>query len=75
MSGKRKKESRRTHRTPEMIERRAEAGEAQMFAGLHAAELLDWHRRVNDVVFYARAAARSKGYALATHGTLRRDVG
>ena len=37
-------------------------------------ELGHWIGVVNDAVFYARVAARSKGYALAVHGTLRRDV-
>ncbi len=37
-------------------------------------ELGDWKQRASEAVFYARASARSKGYALAVHGTLRRDV-
>lgn len=38
------------------------------------AELGGWMQKVRDAVFYTRVAARSKGYALAVHGTLRRDV-
>lgn len=37
-------------------------------------ELGEWAGKVRDAIFYARAHARSKGYALAVHGTLRRDV-
>jgi hypothetical protein len=33
-----------------------------------------WVEKVRDVVFYARVVARSKGYALGVHGTLRRDI-
>ncbi len=38
------------------------------------AELAAWVEQVKNMVFYARVAAREKGYALAVHGTLRRDV-
>lgn len=38
------------------------------------AELDAWSAQVKEAIFYARVAARSKGYALAVHGTLRRDV-
>ncbi|HEY2851155.1 MAG TPA: hypothetical protein VGI97_14855 [Gemmatimonadaceae bacterium] len=37
-------------------------------------ELGGWMEKVRDAIFYARVHARSKGYALAVHGTLRRDV-
>lgn len=37
-------------------------------------ELGSWMQCVKEAVFYARVIARSKGYALALHGTLRRDV-
>ncbi len=33
-----------------------------------------WNEQVQETIFYARVAARSKGYALAVHGTLRRDI-
>ena len=36
--------------------------------------LEDWHERIQDTLFYARATCRSLGYALAVHGSLRRDV-
>lgn len=39
-----------------------------------AMELSEWVQQVKDAIFYARVCARSHGYALAVHGTLRRDV-
>ena len=38
------------------------------------ADLGGWVDAVRDLVFYARVAARSNGYALGVHGTLRRDI-
>ena len=37
-------------------------------------ELAQWVDQVKEAIFYMRVAARTKGYALATHGTLRRDI-
>ncbi len=37
-------------------------------------ELSEWTQRVKDTVFYARVHCREKGYALAAHGSLRRDI-
>ena len=34
----------------------------------------EWHRRIRDVVFYARVKCREMGYALSVHGSLHRDV-
>lgn len=38
------------------------------------AELGVWRHRAEDVVYYARATCKSHGYALAVHGSLRRDI-
>jgi hypothetical protein len=41
---------------------------------VEAAFTKGWATRIHDAVGYARSAARTKGYALAVHGSLRRDV-
>lgn len=41
---------------------------------LVAGELARWSRRAQDAVLYARAVCQSNGYALAVHGSLRRDI-
>jgi hypothetical protein len=37
-------------------------------------ELGEWTQKVRDAVYFARVVARSKGYALAVHGSLARDI-
>lgn len=52
----------------------AEADERAMFDEMTRLMLDAWGKRVQEVIFYARAVAKSHGYALAVHGSLRRDI-
>jgi hypothetical protein len=42
--------------------------------GYTGAVMGEWNERAKHAIFLARAYARSHGYALAVHGTLRRDI-